>query len=473
MSNKSLRVLRAMQNQRKLWRRDANSCCPSPQEAAAMNKTTRRHMLKTSLAAGAAMAAPLVVPATVLGAGGRAAPSERITLGVIGIGPRAVYDLNGILGQPDCHCLAVCDVQASRRESGKRKIDARYENKDCATYRDFRELLARCDIDAVLIATGDRWHAQASILAARAGKDIYCEKPCGLAIGDVQAIDDVIQKTGRIFQAGTQRRSVPNFQTVVHLAQSGKLGKLQTLVASAYLPFFRTEWLPGEPTPPRDVVDWDLWLGAAPWRRYNHQYIEGRGWQGHWDFTAGVNLLDWGAHTIDLCQWANNADDTGPIEYEPSDTAITCRYANGVKLVIDCLKTPFGERTGWIQSLGTCPVRFIGDQGRVETGDSGLIETDLASLKDDLKNVTRKPARGLDVSAHARNFLDCVKSREQPIANPRVVRRSHAVCFAAAAAWLLNRKLQYDPVEEAFVQDDEANQLRFRAARAPWAAADL
>ena len=158
----------------------------------------------------------------------------------------------------------------------KRLIDKHYGNKDCVLYRDFRELLARRDIDAVLIATGDRWHAPASILAAKAGKDVYSEKPCGLTIGLCQALDDVIQKTGRVFQAGTQRRSVANFQAAVRLAQSGKLGKLQTLFASVYTPSIETTWLPGEPTPPRDVVDWDLWLGPAPWRPYNHRYVEGR-----------------------------------------------------------------------------------------------------------------------------------------------------------------------------------------------------
>jgi predicted dehydrogenase len=169
----------------------------------------------------------------------------------------------------DCQCVAICDVQASRRTAGKQLVDKHYGNQDCKLYRDFRELLARRDIDAVLIATGDRWHAPLSILAARAGKDIYCEKPCGLTIGLCQELDDVIRQTGRVFQAGTQRRSVANFQAAVRLAHSGKLGKLQTLFASVYTPSLDNTWLPGEPTPPRDVCDWDMWLGPAPWRPYN------------------------------------------------------------------------------------------------------------------------------------------------------------------------------------------------------------
>ncbi len=431
-------------------------------------KLTRRDALQRSLAAGAAAAMPWFVPASARGAEGKAAPSERITLGVIGIGPRATYDLGGMLKQPDCQCVAVADVQAARRDAGKRLIDKHYGNQDCALYRDFRELLARRDIDAVLIATGDRWHAPASILAAKAGKDVYSEKPCGLTIGLCQALDETIRKTGRVFQAGTQRRSVANFQAAVRLAQSGKLGKIHTLFASVYTPSIETTWLPGEPTPPREVVDWDLWLGPAPWRPYNRRYVEG-GWRGYWDFDSGAKLLDWGAHTLDLCQWANAADDTTPVEYEASGKTINARYANGVKLVLDCLETPFGKRPGWVQALGTCPVRYVGDEGWVETGDSGGIEVHPASLKAELKDVIAKREVGLDVSSHARNFFDCVKSRKPPAANSQVMRRSHIACHAAALAWILNRKLKFDPVNEVFIGDDEANGLRARPARAPWA----
>jgi predicted dehydrogenase len=427
------------------------------------NDLTRRELLKRS-AAGVALAAPWFVPAAALGREGRPAASERITLGVIGIGPRGTYDLKAMLKQPDVQCVAVCDVQASRREAAKKLVDEHYHTRDCATYRDLRELLGRRDIDAVLIATGDRWHAPASILAARAGKDVYSEKPCGLTIAWCQALDDTIRQSKRVFQAGTQRRSVANFQAAVQLAHSGKLGKIHTLYASVYTPEVLTAWLPGEARPPRDVVDWDLWLGPAPWRPYNAQYVQGR-WRGHWDFDSGCRLLDWGAHTVDLCQWANKADDTMPVEYEPSATQVTARYANGVKLVLDFLKTPFGQRPGWVQSLGTCPVRFVGDEGWVEVGDSGGIEVQPASLRGELKGQGSKPESGLDVAAHARNFFDCIKSRQAPAANSQVMRRSHIACHAAALSWLLNRKLRLDPQKEEFVGDDEANGLRALPSR--------
>jgi hypothetical protein len=260
---------------------------------------------------------------------------------------------------------------------------------------------------------------------------------------------------------------VANFQAAVRLAQSGKLGKIHTLFASIYTPSIETTWLPGEPTPPRDVVDWDLWLGPAPWRPYNHTYVAGQ-WRGYWDFDSGARLLDWGAHTVDLCQWANRADDTMPVEYEPVANTIIARYANGVKLVLDCLQTPFGKRPGWVQSLGTCPVRFVGEEGWVESGDNGGIEVQPASLKAEIHDATHKRHSGLDVAAHTRNFLDCVKSRAKPAANSQVMRHSHIACHAAALSWILKRKLNFDPVKEEFIGDDEANGLRFRPGRAPW-----
>ena len=431
------------------------------------NQTTRRGFLHQSAIVSAAAALPSIVPAHVLGKDGGVAPSNKISLGVIGIGPRCTYDLKAMLGLSDVRCVAIADVQASRRKAGKRLVDQRYGNKDCAVFRDFRELLSRKDIDAVLIATGDRWHAPASMMAAEAGKDVYSEKPCGLTIDLCQRLDKTIKRTGRIFQAGTQRRSVPNFQQAVELAHSGKLGKLHTLHASIYIPSIRTKWLPGQPTPDPSVVDWNLWLGPAPWRPYNAQYVGG-GWRGYWDFDSGARLLDWGAHTLDLCQWANQADDTMPIEYEPTENNIVCRYANGVKVVLDFLKQPFGKREPHhVTRLGTCPVRFVGDQGSVETGDSG----ETVVKPDKLAVTLPKPAkkvRGLDVTAHARNFFDSVKSRKPTVCNSSVMRRSHIACHAAAISWILGRKLKLDPKKEEFIGDAEANGLRSRLERDPW-----
>jgi predicted dehydrogenase len=426
--------------------------------------TRRRDFLLGTAAATAAASLATVVPARALGREGGIAPSEKIALGIIGIGPRCTYDLKAMLKFSDVRCVAIADVQAKRREAGKSLVDEHYGNGDCVLFRDFRELLDRKDIDAVLVATGDRWHAAASILAAKAGKDVYSEKPCGITIAACQELADTLHKQDRIFQAGTQRRSVPNFQKAVELAHSGKLGKLHTLHASVYVPVLDNTWLPAQPTPPRDVVDWNLWLGPAPWRPFNQKYVDGR-WRGQWDFDSGARLLDWGAHTVDLCQWANQADDTMPIEYEPSEKNIVCHYANGVKLVIDFLGQPFGDRSPhYITRLGTCPVRFVGDEGWVETGDEGEIVAKPESLQKALPDAAKR-VRGLDVSAHSRNFFDCIRSRGTTAANPEVMRRSHIACHAAAIAWILQRKLKLDPVKEEFVGDDEANHLRSRAGR--------
>lgn len=391
------------------------------------------------------------------------AASDKITLGVIGIGPRCTYDMKSILQFPDVQCVAIADVQRSRREAGKALVDGHYNNSDCRLYSDFRDLLSRADIDTVIIATGDRWHAAASILAAQAGKDVYSEKPCGITIADCQEIDRVFAATGRIFQAGTQRRSVANFVQAVDLAQTGRLGKLQELQATVYVPTLDNTWLPPQPTPAVDECDWNLWLGPAPWRPYNEKYVQGR-WRGQYDFDSGARLLDWGAHTLDLCQWANQADQTMPIRYEPSEKNIVCHYANGVKLVLDFLEDPFGQREPrWLTRLGTCPVRFIGDAGSVETGDAGEIVASSPELQQELSQIKR--VIGLDVTTHARNFFDCVKSRQQTVCNPTVMRRSHIACHAAALAWILQRSLTLDPIKEEFVDDDEANRLRSRPRR--------
>lgn len=364
-----------------------------------------------------------------------------------------------MLPLPDVRFAAIADVRADRREEVKAEADRRNGDNRCAMYRDFRELLERDDIDAVLIATGDRWHAPASMLAAEAGKDVYSEKPCGISIELCGRLADTINRTGCVFQAGTQRRSISNFIHAIKLAQTGKLGNLHTLHASIYRLLDRHDWLPAQPEPDPEVIDWDMWLGPAPWRPYNKAYVDG-GWRGYHDLDSGAKLLDWGAHTLDLCQAANSADDTMPIEYEPidipGDNAIACRYANGVKLIL--------RRTGWL-GLGNCPVRFEGDEGWVETGDSGRIVVSLDSLRADLPAPT---LQGESTDTHVRDFFNCVKTRGRTAANADVMRKSHIACHAAAIAWKLGRKLKLDPVKEEFINDDEANRMRSRSSREPW-----
>lgn len=437
----------------------------TPETLTAGPSVTRRQAL-SGLAIGAAAALPALLPAPALGRDGTKAPGEKINIGVIGFGPRCTYVINAMLGLPDVRCVAIADVQKSRREAGKALVDKLAGNTDCVTYTDLRKLLERKDIQAVVVATGDRWHTPASILAAEAGKDVYCEKPCGLSMKNVQDLAAVMKKTGRVFQAGTQRRSMPLFQKAVELARGGKLGKLDTLYASVYMPELGNSWLPGEPTPAADVCDWNLWLGPAPWRPYNSAYVAGR-WRNQYDFESGARLIDWGAHTVDQCQWANDADTTTPVEFVPGKTDITCRYANGVKLVLEFLKTPFGDRSPTFSNkVGVCPVKFVGSDGTVQVGDEG-IEVKFGGAEAAFEN--GKLERFLDTRLHARNFFDCVRSRKPTITHPDVMLQSHRTSFAASLAWILGRTLKYDPKKNEFVNDAEANSLRSRPERNCWA----
>jgi hypothetical protein len=415
----------------------------------------RRRFLKTAVQVSALLAAPQVVRGAVLGRDGGVAPSDRIVLGGIGIGSRGSYDLGCFMEEPDVQFVAICDIKAARREAIKKKADDKYRNGDCAMYRDLRELLARGDIDAVLIATGPNWHATASILAANAGKDVYCEKPCTKNIAQSLALAETFRRTGRVFQAGTQRRSLPNFAFAVDLARRGKLGRLQTLYAHpGGLKTSTSGWLPPEPEPDREQVDWDMYLGPAAWRPYNKKLLDGFNFEKGGGLTGG-GCLEWGSHCVDLCQWANDADRTAPVEYEPQGDQLHARYANGVKLIM--------RNDGWLK-LGSCPVRFEGATGWVETGDDG----DLVASTEALLIGKKAKVSGYPANLHIRNFLDCVRSRGQTRANADAACQAHIACHAANIALFLNRKVKYDPVKNEFPGDEPANRLRSEALREPW-----
>ena len=429
-------------------------------------KVSRRQLLKTAIQAGAVIVFPEIVPASALGRGGAAAPSDRVTLAGLGIGGRGTRDLQSFLSLPDVRFLAICDVRNERREAIKTMADQKYGNQDCAMYSDQYELWTRKDIDAVLIATGDRWHAVLSILTAKAGKDVYCEKPCSMTIAESRALADTFLRLSRIYQAGTQRRNGVNFVRAYELARSGKLGKLETLHAEVgpgnrWPPATSHAWLPAEPEPPKQVCDWDRWLGPSPWRPYNSQYVQGR-WRGYFDFHGG-GILEWGSHTVDLCQWAGDADATTPVEFEPhgmgADTpySIDCRYANGLRLVM---------RDSGFLGLGSCHIRFEGDAGWVETADSGKIAVS-ENLRGERLDVSADDARDATTN-HVRDFVDCVKSRKQPRSNALAACQAHIACHAAYIAFQLGRRLRFDPATDSFIGDEEANRMRSRAMREPW-----
>jgi predicted dehydrogenase len=416
----------------------------------------RRRFLTTSLAASSAIMAPTIIPSSALGRDGAVAPSERIVLGGIGIGRRGQYDLGCFLEQKDVQFAAVCDVKQTRRETIKKIADKQYGNQDCGMYRDFRELLDRKDIDAVLIATGPNWHGTVAMHAARAGKDMYCEKPCTKNIDQSLILAETMRRTGRIFQAGTQRRSLPHFAFACELARTGKLGKLKTIYAHpAGMTAKMSGWLPAATAPPTEIVDWDMYLGPAAWRPFNAKLLDGFNFEKGGGLVGG-GVLEWGSHCVDLCQWAIG-DKTVPIEYDaPKDRRLVARYADGVELVI--------RETGWIP-LGSCPVRFEGETGWVETGDSGKMVLSSPAL---LAGREVAEIDGYPATFHVRNFLDCVKTRCQPRTNADAACNAHIACHAANIAIALDRTVNYDPLKHEFVEDEQANRLRSEALREPW-----
>jgi hypothetical protein len=429
---------------------------------------SRRQFLTRSLAASTAFAIPNIVPASALGRGGAVAPSERIVMGAIGLGGRGSGDLGWLLGEADVQFVAVCDVQQRNRNNAKNAVNGKYGNKDCAAYVDMRDLLAeRTDIDAMLIATGDRWHTPASILSMQAGKDVYCEKPGALTIAQGQALVAATQRYGRVFQTGAQRASEANFIVAGELARLGQLGKVHTVYAHlGYLP----EWprvnavLPAQPEPPKEVLDWDLWLGPSPWRPYNGKFLgpwPTPGWYTQYDFAGGIP--QWGSHTILQCQLALGLADTSPVTYEfPKDlkgAGMTVHFANGVKLVAKC--------DGW---RGSCGVKYEGTDGWVATAD-GYEKPDVSSpqllreSKKLLQDYTIRTQRPLN---HLRDFLNCVRTRRTPVTSAVVAHRTMSTNLIMDICLDLKRDLKWDPVREEFVGDAEANRLRSRAMREPW-----
>lgn len=424
-------------------------------------RTSRRRFLKSVAQASAVLCAPQIIPGSALGKSGIVAPSERIVLGGIGIGNRGTYDLSCFLGEPDVQFVAVCDVKEARRKAVKKIADDKYGNQDCATYRDMRELLDRPDIDAVLIATGPNWHCTAATLAARAGKDVYCEKPTTKNIAQSLALAEIFRRTGRVLQVGTQRRNLPHFAFACELARTGKLGNLHTVYAHpAGMRTISSGWLPPQPEPPKEEVDWDLYLGPAAWRPYNKRFLDGFNFEkggGMFGAFGGGGVLEWGSHCVDLCQWANNADGTAPIEYNPPENGeLVAVYENGVKLIL--------REKGWMP-LGSCPVRFEGDEGWIETGDSGKFKLSSPAL---LAGREVAEIGGYPATFHVRDFLNCVKSRGKPLANADVACYGHIACHAANIAVYLNRQVKYDPQKHEFIDDEQANRLRSEAIRSPW-----
>jgi hypothetical protein len=426
----------------------------------------RRFLRQTVTALSTAAAAPSIVPASVLGRDGTVPPSERITMGFIGVGTQGgghllggawTYVAGGYAGRKEVQVLAVCDVRRERRERACSRVNAHYTQvygngsyTACTAHTDFREVLDRPDIDAVLIATPAHWHATMAAMAATAGKDIYCEKPTAVTIRESQAVLAAVRRYGRIYQAGTQQRSEyeGKFRRACEFVRSGRIGKLQAIYAyrDGGAIFWPPRFGPEKPVPPD--LDWDLYLGPAPWIPYDGNASAHR---------FDIGELNWGQHHYDIIQWAAGADETGPVEIFMEDNRSCYKYASGA--VVYGRGYP-NEPVGG--EGGAC---FVGTQGR--------IAVDRGALLSDPAEIVREPLRPEEVhlyrsESHSGNFLQCVRTRKQTICHEGVAHRAASAMLLGGVAKQLQRRLHWDPQAEQFINDDEADRFLSIAKRAPW-----
>jgi predicted dehydrogenase len=421
-----------------------------------------------SLARRDVVRAPLILPASALGLGGATPPSDRITMAIIGAGPRGLYVLSHFLKEPSVRFVAACDCSAARRNEARQAIDRHYSPtgtgaaSGATAHRFHEEVFQRRDVDAVLIATGDRWHSVLSVLAARAGKDIYCEKPISLTIGESRAMAAEIKRHGRVWQCGTQRKSIPGYRFVYDLARAGRLGKLHTITLSMGDGPWRNEALPtSDPPPDPEVFDYDRWLGQAPWAPYSKTRVNM--WRLNWT-TSGGAIADMGPHYCEFAQWVRGEDTGLPVLYEgegqfraakqfndtPYWVNVRARYADGTRLNIDS---------------GPKGVRFDGENGWIQLLDEGTILADPSAV---LRGLTPPEGNWKVMAPHIQDFLTAVRTRGRTVSSADVAHRAHTIVHSANLCLRLGRPLRWDPAAERFKGDDEANRMLSRPMRAPW-----
>jgi predicted dehydrogenase len=430
-----------------------------------MNRSTRFARRRFLKSAAIASAAPFLLPAHVWSAA--TPPNARLVMGFIGVGTQGRGLLGGFLGQQDVQVVAINDVDTNRRQFSQQRVNDHYGKdrpagyKGCDGLADFREVLERKDIDAVCVATPDHWHAIPVILAAQAGKDIYCEKPLSLTIGEARAMANAVRKNNRVCQTGSMQRSSQEFRKACELVRNGRLGKLQRVIVDVGGPSRPCD-LPEEPMEPG--LAWDFWLGPAPLRPYNsvlsprrdpvkivHQHFPD--WRNYREYSGGM-MTDWGAHHFDIAQWGLGMDASGPVEIIPpadpkAQKGLQYIYANGV--VVE-----HGNSGG---------VLFIGDQGRILV-NRGKFQATPESIGEE-----KIPADGIHLyksNNHLRDFLDCVQTRQRPICDVEIGARSATVCHLGNLAYWHHRTLKWDPAKEQFVGDAEANTWINRTNREPW-----
>jgi len=428
-----------------------------------MNRSslTRRQFLQST----AAISAPLILPSSLWAAAAEAKPNARITLGFLGVGKQGRHLLNSFLLHGNVQIVAVNDVDTTRRLHHKKLVEDFYSakgNKDykgCDEYKDFREVIARKDIDAVVIATPDHWHAYLAVLAANAKKDIYCEKPLSLTIHEARAMAKAVRKNQRVFQTGSMQRSMSEFYKACSLVRNGRIGQIKEVYVSVGGP---SKWcdLPEEPMEPG--LDWDFWLGPAPKRPYN-SVLSPRGvhdnfpdWRNYREYSGGM-MTDWGAHHFDIAQWGLGMDESGPVEILPPDgkdvKRLTYKYANGIVMY-----------HGGLEGYGFGVV-FVGTNGKVCV-DRGRFKTEPESLAEE--KIDTLPVKLYKCNNHYKDFIDAIQSRKPPICDVEVGARSVTVCHLGNLAYWNKRPLKWDPKKEQFVGDAEANKWLDNEKRGLW-----
>ncbi|MDZ7607760.1 MAG: Gfo/Idh/MocA family oxidoreductase [Cyclobacteriaceae bacterium] len=433
----------------------------------------RRSFIKKTMGASlVAASAPMIVAPHVLGLNGKISPSNKINMSFVGVGGMGSGHVQRFLEYADVNVGHICDVREEHRLNAKQVVDKKYGNRDCKVYGDFREMLARPEIDAVLIAVPDHWHALIGIEAARQHKDMYYEKPLTRYFNEAKAVRDAVNNYGVVFQLGTQQRSDSRYRQAVEIVRNQLIGKLERVIVGS-AGYSQVPNQPAQPVPAG--FDYDMWLGPAPVAPFTKVRCT-RHFTLIYDYSLGCISGAYGIHDIDIVQWALDADNSGPIEIEGKgriaedglfdtigewETIHT--YENGVKLIYtDHISARKNHPEYKLQSMG---IVFIGSEGWVSVSRQAIE----ASSKSILTSVIGPDQIRMPVSNdHSRNFLDCVKSRQKTMCPVEVASRSDAVCHQADIAIRLGRKVQWDPVDEQFVNDDAANRMLTGTMRSPW-----
>jgi len=419
----------------------------------------RDFLYKGAATIGSTLVFPSIVPSSVFGAN---APSNRITMGMVGMGLQMGGHLRGMLSRREVQVVAVCDVDQVKFQSAKQNVDGTYGNNNCDAYVEYENICSSPDIDAVFICTPDHWHTMVSLAAMKGGKDVFCQKPLTLTIREGQLLRDAAKQYGAIFQVGSQQRSEWAFRTAAEIVRNGWIGKVKTCYASLGQ-FAPPQTLPEEPIP--EGFNYDRWIGPTPWYPYNSQRVAGNfggGWRCFWEYGSRKNG-DWGAHHFDIIQWALGMDNSGPVKFIPKGWEgteyQTHIYADGVTVLRDhpvqCEENP-----------GNRMIQFIGEEGQVFVSRNGLLNTIPTEL-------AQRPLGPNDIhlynsSNHDGNWIDCIRTRQETICPAEVGHRTATVCHLNAIAERLGRPIEWDPVEEKILNDPEAARWFDRPRRAPY-----